>query len=59
MATIEKRTTNDGTVSYRAKVRLRGEKPRSRTFKRKTDAEAWAKKVEADLGHGVYVPTTA
>lgn len=59
MATIEKRITNDGTVSYRAKVRLRGEKPRSRTFKRKTDAEAWAKKVEADLGHGVYVPTTA
>ena len=59
MATIEKRTTNDGTVSYRAKVRLRGEKPRSRTFNRKTDAEAWAKKVEADLGHGVYVPTTA
>jgi len=59
MATIEKRTANNGTVSYRAKIRLRGEKPRSRTFKRKTDAEAWAKKVEADLGHGVYVPTTA
>lgn len=59
MATIEKRTTNDGTVSYRAKVRLRGEKPRSRTFKRLTDAKAWAAKVESDLGHGAYVPTTA
>ena len=41
------------------RVRLLGEKPRSRTFKRKTDAEAWAKKVESDLGHGAYVPTTA
>lgn len=59
MATIEKRTTNDGTVSYRAKVRLRGEKPRSRTFKRLTDAKVWASKVESDLGHGVYVPTSA
>lgn len=59
MATIEKRTAADGTVSYRAKVRLRGERARSRTFKRKTDANAWAAKVESDLGHGVYVATTA
>lgn len=60
MATIEKRIAQDGkTVSWRAKVRVRGERPRSRTFKRKVDAEAWAGKVESDLGHGVYVPTTA
>lgn len=59
MATIEKRTSSDGTTSYRAKVRLRGERPRSRTFKRLTDAKAWAAKVESDLGHGVFVPTTA
>ena len=59
MATIEKRTTEKGETSYRAKVRLRGEKPRSRTFKRLTDAKAWAAKVESDLGHGVFVATTA
>lgn len=59
MATIERREAADGTVRYRVRVRLRGEKPRTRTFKRKTDADLWSKKVESDLGHGVYVPTTA
>lgn len=59
MATIEKRITGTGGTSYRVKVRLRGEQPRSRTFKRLTDAKAWAAKVESDLGHGVFVPTTA
>mgnify|MGYP001166069930 CR=1 FL=1 len=59
MATIEKRTTKGGDTTYRAKVRLRGEAPRSRTFRRLTDAKAWAAKVESDLGHGVYVATTA
>jgi integrase len=58
MATIEKRETGNG-IRYRVRVRLRGQAPRTRTFKRLTDAKAWASKVEADLGHGVYVPTTA
>ena len=59
MATVEKRKSSDGTVRYRVRVRIRGEKPRTRTFKRKTDADLWASKVESDLGHGAYVPTTA
>lgn len=58
MATIEKRTSGTGATSYRVKVRLRGEAPRSRTFKRLSDAKAWAAKAESDLGHGTYVPTT-
>jgi integrase len=58
MATIEKRE-GSGEVRYRAKVRIKGELPRTRTFKRKTDAVRWAAKVESDLGHGTYVPTTA
>jgi hypothetical protein len=58
MATIEKRESADG-VRYRVRVRRIGDKPRTRTFKRKTDAELWANKVESDLGHSVYVPTTA
>lgn len=59
MATIEKRTTGTGDTSYRVKVRLRGEAPRTRTFKRLTDAKAWAAKTESDLGHGVFVAQTA
>lgn len=59
MATIEKRTSNTGQTTYRVKVRLRGASPRTQTFKRLTDAKAWAAKTEADLGHGVFVPTTA
>jgi integrase len=58
MASIDKREGPSGTT-YRVRVRLRGEQPRVRTFKRKTDAELWAKKIESDLGHGLYVPTTA
>jgi integrase len=59
MATIEKRVDGSGKVRYRARVRVAGAKPVSRTFKRKTDADAWATKIEHDLGHGVFVPTTA
>lgn len=59
MASIEKRQTSSGAVSYRVKVRLKGEAPRTRSFKRLTDAKAWAASVEADLGRGTYVPTTA
>lgn len=57
MATIEKRVSKSGEVSYRARVRLAGEKPQARTFKRRTDAKAWAASVEADLGRGIHVPT--
>jgi integrase len=59
MATIERRKAKDGTYRFRVKVRIHGENPRTRTFKRKTDADLWSKKVESDLGHGTYVPTTA
>ncbi len=58
MAAIERRRQSDGTISYRARVRLRGEQPRTRTFKRKGDAEAWAKAAETDLSRGLYVPVS-
>jgi integrase len=57
MATIEPRKLKDGTTRYRVRVRLQGELPRTKTFKRLTDAKAWAAKVESDMGHGTYVPT--
>lgn len=59
MATIERRRASDGTTRFRVKVRLLGEKPRTKTFRRKTDADAWAKATESDLARGAYVPTTS
>lgn len=52
MASIEKRKTEDGAVSYRVKVRLKGRPPESATFGRLTDARAWAQKIEADMKAG-------
>lgn len=49
LATIEKR----GPAQYRAKVRLSGaQRPISRTFETKQEAEKWARKVEADIDSG-------
>lgn len=48
MATITKRTTSKG-VTYRAAVRRAGFPSRSKSFSSKRAAEAWARKVEADL----------
>jgi integrase len=53
MATIEKRTTDNGTA-YRAKVRLRGFPSESATFERLTDAKNWASKIERDMKEGRY-----
>lgn len=58
MATIVKRVSASGDVSFLVRVRVQGEKPRNRTFRRKTDAKAWAAEVESSLGRGAYVPTT-
>jgi integrase len=52
MSTIETRAANDGTISYRAKVRMKGARPRSETFTRKTDARRWAQDTEADIRAG-------
>lgn len=51
MATIEKRTTSDGTT-YRVKVRIKGFQPESATFERLTDAKDWGKRIEADIKAG-------
>ncbi len=51
MATLEKRTTSDGTT-YRVKVRIKGFPPESATFERLTDAREWGKKIEADMKAG-------
>lgn len=52
MATIEERISKDGVITYRVKVRLKGEKTQEATFKRKTDAKKWAGSTEAAIREG-------
>ncbi len=52
MAFIEKRIAKDGTVSYRAQVRLKGYPSQTATFDRKTDAKQWAADTESALRQG-------
>lgn len=54
MAAIEKRKAEDGTTSYRVKIRLRGRAPVSATFARLTDAKAWAATTESDIRANRY-----
>ena len=51
MATIEKRTTSDGST-YRVKVRINGFPPETATFARLTDAKDWAKLTESNMKAG-------
>jgi len=52
MASIEKRKNDDGTTSYRVKIRLKGYPQESATFGRLTDAKEWIQKTEADIKAG-------
>jgi len=56
MANIERRTTKDGKVKYRVKVRLKGAKPETATFDRLTDARMWAQQTEAAIREGRHFP---
>ena len=51
MASIQKRVTKDGRISYRALVRVKGCPVKSATFSKRSDAVAWSqeKKVEFRL----------
>src|SRR5690349_16728982 len=52
MATVEKRRTAEGDISYRVKIRLKGFPPETATFERLTDAREWAKETESNLKAG-------
>jgi integrase len=54
MASIEKRQGDDGRISYRVKVRLKGHPTQTATFERKTDALKWANSTEAAIREGRY-----
>lgn len=57
MAIIEARKQRDGTVKYRARVRVSGHPHQSKTFNRKSDARDWARQVEVDLQRGRHLPS--
>lgn len=57
MATIEKRTTAEGT-SYRVKIRLRGQPAQTATFARLSDAKRWAEQTATAMREGRHFATT-
>lgn len=52
MASIETRTTEDGSKTYRVKVRLKGVACQSATFTRLTDAKRYAQSTEVAIREG-------
>ncbi len=60
MASIQTRVWIDKEgkqrTSYRVQIRRRGFPPVTETFPRKTDADKWARKTEADMDQGRYFP---
>ena len=43
---------------WQAVIRRKGYPIDSKTFEKKVDAEAWARKVETDIDRGVYVSSS-
>ena len=58
MASIRKRVNQDGTVSYRVDVRLKGFPPQRATFTRLTDAKRWGNDTESAIRDNRYFKTT-
>jgi len=58
MANIEKRTSNDGKISYRVKIRIKGHPAETATFERITDAKDWAKITEGAIKDRRYFRNT-
>ena len=53
MAVIDKRVGKKGTT-YRARVRVHGYPDQVKSFKRLTDAQAWAKRIETQIADGQF-----
>jgi integrase len=57
VANIESRRAEDGTLSHRVKVRLKGHSTETATFARLTDAKRWAQATESAIREGRYFRT--
>ncbi len=58
MATIERRTNEDGSTSFRVKVRLKGHPTQTASFTRLTDAKRWASSTESAIREGRHFKTS-
>jgi len=56
---IQERKNGDGTISYRAQVRMRGFPPLSKSFRRRTDAKHWIESTKTAIRGGTIVSTEA
>lgn len=56
---IQERRRQDGTIAYRAQVRVRGHEHLTETFDRKTDAQKWLEDTRARIRGGSVVTTEA
>lgn len=56
---IQEYTNGDGSVSYRAQVRMRGFPHLSKSFSRKTDAKRWIEETKTAIRGGNQVSTEA
>jgi integrase len=54
MATIEKRSDSNGSLTYRVKVRMRGYPQATASFKQRTHAKHWAAQTESAMREGRY-----
>jgi integrase len=52
MGSIQARKRNDGTIGYRAQVRMLGSEYLTETFNRRTDAKDWIRRVEEEIKNG-------
>lgn len=57
MASIQKRVSKDGNISYRVLVRMKGYPVQTATFRRLTDARRWAQETEVAIRDGRHFRT--
>jgi hypothetical protein len=58
VASIEKRASGDGDITYRVKIRIKGHPAETATFERLTDAKDWAKITEGAIKDRRYFRNT-
>lgn len=58
MPSIERRVADDGSTTYRVKIRLKGFPTETASFARLTDAKRWGQTMEAAMREGRYFKTS-
>ena len=56
---IQERATSDGSITFRAQIRLRGYAPISKSFTRRTDAKRWIETTKTAVRNGNVLSTEA